>query len=106
VADFVAAADGAPAGFTTSLGVPHAVRRVDGNGRADHGMLNLLVGVARALVNGDVRGALSETDPKVLVREVARLSEAAGGAVRGLLARCGSGPAEEPAAELANLGLL
>jgi hypothetical protein len=106
VADFVAAADGAPAGFTTSLGVPHAVRRGDGNGRADHGMLNLLVGVARALVNGDVRGALSETDPKVLVREVARLSEAAGGAVRGLLARCGSGPAEEPAAELANLGLL
>ncbi|MCU1655242.1 MAG: hypothetical protein JWQ60_6391 [Pseudonocardia sp.] len=106
VADFVAAADGAPAGFTTSLGVPHAVRRDDGNGRADHGMLNLLVGVARALVNGDVRGALSETDPKVLVREVARLSEAAGGAVRGLLARCGSGPAEEPAAELANLGLL
>jgi hypothetical protein len=106
VADFVAAADGAPAGFTTSLGVPHAVRRDDGNGRADHGMLNLLVGVARALVNGDVRGALLETDPKVLVREVARLSEAAGGAVRGLLARCGSGPAEEPAAELANLGLL
>ncbi|HEV7787753.1 MAG TPA: hypothetical protein VGP05_01975 [Pseudonocardia sp.] len=106
VADFVAAADGAPAGFTTSLGVPYAVRRDDGNGRADHGMLNLLVGVARALVNGDVRGALSETDPKVLVREVARLSEAAGGAVRGLLARCGSGPAEEPAAELANLGLL
>jgi hypothetical protein len=106
VADFVAAADGAPAGFTTSLGVPHAVRRDDGNGRADHGMLNLLVGVARALVNGDVRGALSETDPKVLVREVARLSDAAGGAVRGLLARCGSGPVEEPAAELANLGLL
>jgi hypothetical protein len=106
VADFVAAADGAPAGFTTSLGVPYAVRRDDGNGRADHGMLNLLVGVARALVNGDVRGALSETDPTVMVREVARLSEAAGGAVRGLLARCGSGPAEEPAAELANLGLL
>jgi hypothetical protein len=106
VADFVAAADGAPAGFTTSLGVPHAVRRADRGGRADHGMLNLLVGVARALVNGDVRGALSETDPKVLVREVARLSEAAGGAVRGLLARCGSGPAGEPAAELADLGLL
>jgi hypothetical protein len=106
VADFVSAADGAPAGFTTSLGVPHAVRRDDGNGRTDHGMLNLLVGVARALVNGDVRGALSETDPNVLVREVTRLSEAAGGAVRGLLARCGSGPAEEPAAELAHLGLL
>jgi hypothetical protein len=108
VADFVAAADGAPAGFTTSLGVPHAVRRADAdaNGRADHGMLNLLVGVARALVNGDVRGALAETDPNVLVREVGKLSEAAGGAVRGLLARCGCGPAEAPAAELADLGLL
>jgi hypothetical protein len=69
-------------------------------------MLNLLVGVARALVNGDVRGALAETDPSVLVREVGKLSEAAGGAVRGLLARCGCGPAEAPATELADLGLL
>ena len=106
VADFVAAADGAPAGFITSLGVPHAVRRRDEAGRVEHGLLNLLVGVARALVNGDVRGALAETDPRALVREVGRLSEAAGGAVRGLLARCGSGPATAPGTELAHLGLL
>jgi len=107
VADFVAAADGAPAGFTTSLGLPHAVRQIhEATGLIEHGMLNLLVGVARALVNGDVRGALEETDPSALVREVARLSEAAGSAVRGLLARCGNGPANEPAAELAGLGLL
>ncbi|HEY0574486.1 MAG TPA: hypothetical protein VGD73_10310 [Pseudonocardia sp.] len=107
IADFVAAADGAPAGFTTSLGLPHAVRQVDeATGRVEHGMLNLLVAVARALVNGDVRAALGETDAGALVREVARLSEAAGGAVRGLLARCGCGPTDQPAAELAGLGLL
>jgi hypothetical protein len=107
VAAFVAAADGAPAGFITSLGLAHAVRRRDeATGRMEHGMLNLLVGVARALVNGDVRGALAETDPRALVREVGRLSEAAGGAVRGLLARCGSGPATLPASELVGLGLL
>jgi hypothetical protein len=107
VADFVAAAEGAPAGFTTSLGLTRVVRRVDeATGRAEHGLLNLLVAVARALVNGDVRGALAETDPGPLVREVSRLSEAAGGAVRGLLARCGSGPVEQTAAELAKLGVL
>jgi hypothetical protein len=107
VADFVVAADGAPAGFTTSLGLPHAVRHTDRDtGRTDHGMLNLLVAVARALVNGDVRDALAETDPQVLAREAGKLSEAAGGAVRGLLARCGCGPAARPAAELVDLGLL
>jgi hypothetical protein len=53
-----------------------------------------------------VRDALAQTDAAPLVREVSRLSEAAGGAVRGLLARCGSGPVERTAAELAKLGLL
>ena len=107
VADFVAAADGAPAGFTTSLGLPHAVRQHDEvTGRIEHGLLNLLVAVARALVNGDVRSALKETDGGALAREIGRLSEAAGTAVRGLLARCGNGPASLPADELAGMGLL
>jgi hypothetical protein len=107
VADFVAAADGAPAGFTTSLGMPHAVRQFDeATGRTEHGLLNLLVAVARALVNGDVRSALKETDGGALARESGRLSDAAGTAVRGLLARCGNGPASTPADELADLGLL
>lgn len=107
VADFVAAADGAPAGFTTSLGLPHAVRRHDeATGRTEHGLLNLLVAVARALVNGDVRSALKETDGGALAREIGRLSDAAGTAVRGLLARCGNGPAATPADELAGMGLL
>jgi hypothetical protein len=107
VAAFVAAADGAPSGFTTSLGVAHVVRQVDPESdRTEHGLLNLLVAVARALVKGNVRDALAQTDAAPLVREVSRLSEAAGGAVRGLLARCGSGPVERTAAELAKLGLL
>jgi hypothetical protein len=105
VADFVAAADGAPAGFTTSLGLPAVVRASRGE-RAEHGVLNLIVAVARALVNGDVRAALAETDGSALVAEVAKLSEAAGGAVRGLLARCGCGPAARPGSELTALGLL
>lgn len=107
VAAFLDAADGAPAGFTTSLGLPHVVRQIDeGNGQLQHGMLNMLVAVARALVDGDVRGALAETDADVLAREVGKLSDAAGGAVRGLLARCGSGRVAVPGAELATLGLL
>jgi hypothetical protein len=107
VADFVVAADGAPSGFTASLGLTHAVRQADeATGVVQHGLLNLLVAVARALVNGDVCGALSETDGAVLAKEVGRLSEASGSAVRGLLARCGSGPASQPADELADLGLL
>ncbi|WP_028934725.1 hypothetical protein [Pseudonocardia spinosispora] len=107
VAAFLEAADGAPAGFTTSLGLPHVVRRIDeATGQLQHGMLNMLVAVARALVNGDVRGALAETDADVLAKEIGKLSDAAGGAVRGLLARCGSGRVAVPGAELATLGLL
>jgi hypothetical protein len=107
IADFVVAADSAPAGFTTSLGLPHAVRQTDAaTGRVDQGVLNLLVAVARALVNGDVRGALRESDSEVLARELSKLSEAAGSAVRGLLARCGGGPVLVQGAEFARLGLL
>ncbi|HEY1968740.1 MAG TPA: hypothetical protein VGH89_12395 [Pseudonocardia sp.] len=105
VADFVAAADSARAGFITSFGLPGLVRRSSAR-RAEHGVLNMVVGVARALVNGDVRGALAETDGAVLTAEVAKLSETSGGAVRGLLARCGCGPAAGPGAALLALGLL
>lgn len=107
VADFVVAAASAPAGFTTSLGLRHAVRQpTDANGQADHGLLNMLIAVARALVSGDVLGALAETDGMVLAHEVGKLSEAASSAVRGLLARCGCGSARESAVELARLGVL
>ena len=105
VLDFVVAADGAPAGFVTSLGLPGLVRSST-EPRAQHGLLNMVVAVARALVHGDVRAALLETDETVLAGELAKLSDPAGGAVRGLLARCGCGPASAIGPHLAKLGLL
>lgn len=105
VTDFLAAADGAPDGFTTSLGLPGLVR-ASTDPRAEHGLLNMIVAVARALVKGDARAALASTDADALAAEVTKLSDAAGGAVRGLLARCGCGPASVPGTRLAELGLL
>lgn len=69
-----------------------------------HGVLNLLVAVARSLVGGDVRGALRSTDGVALAAEVGTLSEQAISGVRGLLLRCDGDP--EPGAALAGLGLL
>lgn len=106
VTDFVAAADSAPAGFTASIGLGHAVRRgAEANGGVEHGLLNMVVAVARSLMAGDVKDALAETDRAVLIREVGQLSDAGGRSVRGLLARCGCGSTGEAAMELAGLGL-
>jgi hypothetical protein len=105
VADFLVAADGAPAGFVTSFGLPGMVRESD-TPRSQHGVLNLVVAVARALVKGDVRAALSETDTTALTAEVAKLSDTSGGAVRTLLARCGCGPAMVQGRQLSRLGLI
>lgn len=107
VSAFVSAADSAPSGFTASLGLRHAVRRggAEANGGVEHGLLNMVVAVARALMAGDVKDALAETDGDVLIHEVGRLSDAAGRSVRGLLARCGCGSTGEAASELAGLGL-
>lgn len=93
-------------GFT-ALGLTRAVRPATANGaRPPHGIVNLIVAVARALAGGDVRGALEAVDPAVLVREVAALTERAAHGVRGLLSRCGADPEPVPAEQLAGLGLL
>ena len=97
VAAFITAADGAPTGFTTSLGL-RVVRR-----RGQHGVLNLLVAAARALVHGDVAQAIAETDGERLAREAGALSEGAGGSVRRLLARCGTAHTCRRVGELAAL---
>jgi hypothetical protein len=107
VSAFLAAADAAPVGFTASLGLRQAVVRLGAAGEVlEHGMLNMVVAVARALVHGDVEGALVETDGAVLAREAGRLSDTAGRAVRGLLARCGCDSAPQVTQELISLGLL
>jgi hypothetical protein len=105
VAAFLVAADSAPAGFTASLGLRRAVRHHDETtGGPEHGLLNLVAAVARAMVHGDVVGALEETDAEALVAEVGKLSDAGGGSVRGILARCGTDACVQAAYELASLG--
>lgn len=92
-------------GFTT-LGLRQIVRTDDGSTPAQHGMLNLLVGVARALSGGDVGVALRSTDGIALADEIGALSAPAVQGVRGSLSRCGVDPDPVPAAALAGLGLL
>ena len=69
-----------------------------------HGVLNLLVAVARAQAGGDVAGALTETDGAALAREALALAPSQVAEVRSLLARCGADP--DPADVLVGLGLL
>ena len=101
VEKFVLVAVEAGRGFT-ALGLRTAVR----DGEGEHGILNLLVAVARALSGADVREALTSNDGAALAAEIERLSERAARGVRGLLSRCGADPEPVPATQLAVLGLL
>lgn len=93
-------------GFT-ARGLAQAVRPPStGAHRPPHGIVNMLVAVARALTGGDVRGALDAADPTPLVREVAALPEKAAQRVRSLLSRCGADPEPVAGVQLAGLGLL
>lgn len=100
---FVRAVADAKGGFV-ALGL-RPVGRDDDTVRR-HGVLNMLVGVARARSGGDVAGALAGTDAAALAQEAAALAPAQVTAVRGLLARCGADPEPPTAPELAALGLL
>ncbi len=71
-----------------------------------HGILNLLLAVARALAGEDVRGALEITDGPKLAAAVTALSERAVKGVRGLVSRCGVDLDPLPVAQLSALGLL
>jgi hypothetical protein len=90
----------------TALALGQVVRVDHGGRHVQHGILNLIVAVARALAGGDVRGALESTDGDALAREISELSERAVKGVRGLLSRCGADPVPVPATQLADLGLL
>jgi hypothetical protein len=101
VEHFVRVVVDAKGGFV-ALGL-RSVGGVDGAGTGlaagprRHGVLNLLVAVARAQSGGDVAA---------LAREALALGPAQVTEVRGLLARCGTDPEPDPAAELAGLGIL
>jgi hypothetical protein len=100
---FVTAVAEAKSGFV-ALGL-RPVTRVDG-ATPRHGVLNLLVAVARARTGGDVSGALTGTDTAALADEARALDLAQVAAVRGLLGRCGTDHEPAAADELAALGLL
>jgi hypothetical protein len=87
----------------TTLGLGQLVRTTD---PVRHGILNLLVAVARAVRDGDITEALESTDAEALAGELAGLSGEAVAAVRGRLSRCGVDPGPMPTGELAGLGLL
>jgi hypothetical protein len=88
-----------------TLGLRHVVRS-NHDDPPRHGILNLVVGVARALTGGDVRAALESSDGSALAKEITDLSDRAVKGVRGLLSRCGADPEPVPATQLAGLGLL
>jgi hypothetical protein len=93
-------------GFTT-LGGAEMVRPAS-PGPVPHGLLNIVVAVARALGSGDVLSALGNTDAAALAAELGELPDDAVTEVRGLLAHCGVELGSEvlPGARLAGLGLL
>lgn len=104
IAEFVRVVVAAGRGFTT-LGLRQAVR-TDDAAAPQHGVLNLLVAVARGRAGEDVREALVSTDGEALAAEAGGLTERAADGVRATLARCGADPAPVPADELVGLNLL
>jgi hypothetical protein len=86
----------------TMLGLRQVVHSSDGR----HGILNLLLAVARAIAGEDVVSAIEATDATSLAAAVAALPERAVKGVRGLVSRCGVDLDPLPTAQLTALGLL
>jgi hypothetical protein len=86
----------------TVLGLRQVVHSNDGR----HGILNLLLAVARAIAGEDVVSAIESTDATSLATAVTALSERAVKGVRGLVSRCGVDLDPLPTAQLTALGLL
>jgi hypothetical protein len=104
VEDFLNVAVAAGRGFTV-FGLRGVVRG-ESAGLVQHGLLNLLVAVARAVSGADVQAALLGTDGAELAAELRQLSVGHVDRVRGLFARCGADPEPAPLDQLADLGLL
>ena len=86
----------------TVLGLRQVAHTTDGR----HGILNLLLAVARAIAGEDVVSAIESTDATSLATAVTALSERAVKGVRGLVSRCGVDLDPLPTAQLTALGLL
>ena len=105
VEDFVRVAVQSGRGFS-ALGLRAVVREGSDVDTVQHGLLNLLVAVARALTGDDVRAALLSTDGAALAAEVKALSDHTIVEVRGSFARCGADLPPSAVGQLAELGLL
>lgn len=107
VAEFLAIATGTGRSFKATAGLHHSVRYHDeATGLTHHGLLNMLVGTARAVAGAGVQEALRCTDAAALATEANGLSEAGARAVREVFACYGSASLTAPVADLVSLGLL
>lgn len=107
VAEFLAITTGTGRSFKATAGLHHSVRHHDeATGLTHHGLLNMLVGTARAVSGASVHEALGCTDATVLATEAGGLSDDDARGVREVFACYGSASLTEPVADLIRLGLL
>lgn len=107
VAEFLAIATSTGRSFKATAGLHHSVRQHDeATGLTHHGLLNMLVGTARAVSGADVHEALHCTDGQVLAAELGTWSEDDARAVRDVFACYGSDSLRAPVVDLIRLGLL
>lgn len=107
VVDFLAIATGTGQPFKATAGLQHAVRHYDeGTGLTHHGLLNMLVGTARAVSGSGAHEALRSTDAAALAAEAAAFSADTSRVVRRIFACYGAVSLSDPVAELVRLGLL
>jgi hypothetical protein len=95
--------------FKLTAGLHHAVRTTTAEGFEQHGVLNVLVGVALARHGADrarVAEVLAERDGALLAKEVRSWTRAEGKAVRDRFRSFGCCGVEEPLGELRALGVL
>ncbi len=107
VADFLAIATSTGQPFKATAGLHYAVRHHDeSTGLTHHGLLNMLVGTARALSGAGAHEALRCTDAAALATEAGALSAQTSHVVREVFACYGSMSLTEPVTDLIRLGLL
>ncbi|MGH3943255.1 MAG: hypothetical protein ACRDTG_32455 [Pseudonocardiaceae bacterium] len=107
VAEFLAIATSTGRSFKATGGLHHSVRQHDeATGLTHHGLLNMLVGTARAVSGADVHEALHCTDGQALAAEVGTWPDHRVRAVRDVFACYESASRRAPVLDLIRLGLL
>jgi hypothetical protein len=112
LAQFISAAVGHGLVFKLTGGLHHAVRgshTVDGAAEEQHGLLNVLCAIARALDGGspdELQAVLAERDAAVLTRATAGIGPAAAARIRAAFASYGCCEVTDPVRELTSLQLL